>query len=74
MSETVGNVLKELSENMKRPNQRLASVEQDARQPRLAMEADVTADKKIRHARRAPLLQFMRSMGIAVPQKRSKPA
>ena len=33
---------------MKRINQRLASLEQDARQPHLAMEADVTADKKTR--------------------------
>ena len=31
---------------MRRADQRLASLEQDARQPCLAMEADVTADKK----------------------------
>ena len=31
---------------MRKANQRLASLEQDARQPRLAIEADVAADKK----------------------------
>ena len=35
-------------ENLKRANQRVVSHEQDARQPRLAMEADVKADKKTR--------------------------
>ena len=40
--------LNELTENLNRTNQRLASLEQDARQPRLAMEADVPADKKTR--------------------------
>ena len=48
ISETMGKALEELTENMRRVNQRLASLEQDARQPHLAMEADVTADKKTR--------------------------
>ena len=34
-----------LTENLKRANQRIARLEQDARQPRLAMEADGPADK-----------------------------
>ena len=34
--------------DMRATRQRSASLEQDARQPRLAMEADVTADKKTR--------------------------
>ena len=40
--------LDELTENMKRENPRFASLEQDARQPSLAMDADVPADKKTR--------------------------
>ena len=39
--------LEEFKEDMRRVNQRLASLEQDAWQPRLAMEA-VTADKTTR--------------------------
>ena len=46
MSETVGKALEQLTENMRTVNQRLASLEQDAREPRLAMGADVTAYKK----------------------------
>ena len=48
MSEAMGKALEELTDNIKRVNQRLASLEQDARQPRLAMEADVTAGKQTR--------------------------
>ena len=48
MSETAGKALEELTENMRRENQRLASLEQDARQLRLAVEADVTGDKRTR--------------------------
>ena len=49
MSETMGKALEEcFKEDMRRLNQRLTSLEQDARQPHLAMEADVTADKKTR--------------------------
>ena len=40
--------LDELRKNLKRENHRVASLEQDARQPRLAMEADGPADKKTR--------------------------
>ena len=40
--------LDELTENLKRANQRVVSLEQDARQPRHAMEADGPADKKTR--------------------------
>ena len=36
----------EFIETMRATKQRSASLEQDARQPRLAMEADVAADKK----------------------------
>ena len=38
----------ELTENMPETRQRSASLEQDARQPRLAMEADVPTDTKTR--------------------------
>ena len=40
--------LAELTEKMRGINQRLASLEQDARQPRLAMEVDGPADMKTR--------------------------
>ena len=48
MSETMGIALKEFREVTREVNQRLASLEQVARQPRLAMEADITADEKTR--------------------------
>ena len=40
--------LYELTENLRATDQRVASLEQDARQPRLAMEADLPADTKTR--------------------------
>ena len=40
--------LDKLSENLKRTNQRVASLEQDARQPRFAMEVDGPSDTKTR--------------------------
>ena len=43
-----GRSFGELDEDLRRINQRVASLEQNARQPRLAMEADVTVDKKTR--------------------------
>ena len=48
MSETMGKALEEFKEDVRRIIQRLESLEQDARQPRLTMEADVTAAKKTR--------------------------
>ena len=48
MSKAMGKAFGEFKEDMRRVNQRLASLEQDVRQPRLAMEADVTADEKTR--------------------------
>ena len=36
------------TENLRRNDQRVASLEQDARQPRLAMEADEPGDTKTR--------------------------
>ena len=45
MSE-MGEVLEEITEDLRSMNQRIASLEQDARQPRLAMEADGQADTK----------------------------
>ena len=38
--------LERLSDEMRMMDRRLASLEQDARQPRLAMEADIKADKE----------------------------
>ena len=48
MCEVLDKVFEELTEKMRRAKQRLASLEQKARQPRLAMKADVTAGKKTR--------------------------
>ena len=48
MSETIGKALEEFKEDIRRAYQRLASLEQDARQPRVAMEVDVTPYKKTR--------------------------
>ena len=48
MSETWDEAFRECKEDLRRMDQRLASLEQNARQPRLAMEADVPADEKIR--------------------------
>ncbi|CAM9124457.1 unnamed protein product, partial [Ascophyllum nodosum] len=47
-SSSTSRKMDELAEEMRATNKRLASLEQDARQPRLAMEADVPADKKTR--------------------------
>ena len=41
-------MLVELTEEMRATNQRLAGLEHEARQPRLAMEADVETDKTTR--------------------------
>ena len=46
MSETMGESFKEIKEDLRRVDQPLASLEHDARQPRLAIEADVKADEK----------------------------
>ena len=48
MNETWGEAFREFKENLKSIDQLLAGVEQDARHPHLAMEADVPADTKTR--------------------------
>ena len=48
MSESMGKNFGKIKEDLRRIDQRIASLEQDARQPRLAMEVDVKADKKTR--------------------------
>ena len=61
-----GRKMDEHAEEMRVTDQRLASLEQDARQPRLVMEADGPVDeRRIASARRAPLQQYKRCMGIA---------
>ena len=56
----------QLTEKMRGTRQRVASLEQVARQPRLTMEADVPADEKTRERTEgATLKQFKRCMGIA---------
>ena len=53
-------------------DQHTENLEQDARQPRLAMEAEGTQIRRLASARRVPPLQFKRCMGIAVLHKRFK--
>ena len=48
LSESIGKAFEEFTEDLRRIGQRLASLEQDARQPRLTMEADAPADTKTR--------------------------
>ena len=48
VSETWGKAFREHKEDLRRMDQRLASLEQNIRQPRFAMEADVPANKKTR--------------------------
>ena len=74
MLEVWDRKLDKLTEDLRRTDQRLAGLEQDARQPRLAMEADGPSDTKTCGARRAPLNQYKRCMGIAfLPTGRSRP-
>ena len=59
----------QISDEMRVIDQRITRLEEDARQPRLAMEADGPANTKTRErtasARRAPPLQFKRCLRIA---------
>ena len=48
VKETWGGALKEIKEDLRRMDQRVARLDQDARQPRLAMEADGPVDTKTR--------------------------
>ena len=48
LSESIGKAFGKFNEDLRSIDQRLACLEQDARQPHLAMEADVPADKKTR--------------------------
>ena len=47
----VGRSFKEIKEDLRSMDQRVARLEQDARQPRLAMEADGPAETKARQRR-----------------------
>ena len=48
LSESMGDAYGEFEEDLRGVDQRLASLKQDAQQPRLVMEADIKADKKTR--------------------------
>ena len=48
LSESIGTAFREFKGDFRRIDQRVASLEQDALQPSLAMETDVTADMKTR--------------------------
>ena len=63
----------ELAEEMRATNKRLASLEQDARQPRLAMEADVPADKKTRKRTEAAATAVQAKHGDSCSMNRVDP-
>ena len=70
MSETMGMALEEFKEDTRRVNQRLASLEQDAREPRLAKEAGIAADKKTRERTEGATAAVQAKCGISCPAKR----
>ena len=69
MSEAFG----EFKEGLRRIDQRLASLEQDARQPRLAMEASVPADKKSRERTEGAVTAVQAKRGGSCSAKRVHP-
>ena len=68
MSEALDKTFDEPTENMIRENQLLAGLKQEAQKPHLAIETP-----RLASARRAPLQQIKRSMGITFMQKGYKP-
>ena len=48
LSESMGDAYGEFEKDLRRIDQRLASLKQDVQQPRLAMETDIKADQKTR--------------------------
>ena len=69
--DTLDTKLDELTENLNRANNRLASLEQDTRQPRLlAMEADVPADKKTRECTEGAAFAVQAKHGDSCSAKR----
>ena len=61
--------LNEFIEEMRSTEHRSASLEQDARQPGLAMEADVTADKKTRERKEGAAAAVQVKHGNSCPAK-----
>ena len=74
LSESMGETFGEFKENLKGIDQRVASLEQNARQPRLAMEADVPADKKTRKRTEGAATAVQAKHGDICSAKGSKPA
>ena len=65
--------LDEMVEEMRETYQRLASLEQDARQPRLAMEADVQADRKTRERKEGAATAVQAVHGDSCPANGANP-
>ena len=65
--------LDKLTENLERANQRVASFDQDARQPRLAIEAGVTPDKKTRERTEGAATTVQAMHGDSFPANRVDP-
>ena len=74
MSETLGEAFGKLEEDLKRINQRLARLEQGARQPRLPIEADVIADRKTRERTEGAAATAQVKHAYSCFAKGSKPA
>ena len=64
--------LDELADEIRGMNQRLVSLEQDARQPRLTMEADVPADEKTRERTKGAATAVQAMHGDSVSAKRAQ--
>ena len=70
VSETWSEGFGEYKEDLRRMDQRLASLKQNARQPRLAIEADVPADKKTCECTESAAIVFQAKHGDSCSAKR----
>ena len=70
LPESMGKAFGEFKEALRRIDQRLAGLKQDAREPHLAMEADVPADKKTRERTEGAAAGFQAKHGDSCYAKR----
>ena len=70
LSESMGKIFGEFKEDLRRIDQRLASLEQDARQPCLAMEAGVLVAKKTRECTKGAAIAVQAKHGDSCSEKR----
>ena len=70
LSESIGNFFREFKGDFRRIDQRVASLEQDAQQPRLPVEAGVTADMKNRECTEGAAAEVQAENGESCSTKR----